>query len=40
MADLGPLVKQRGRVKARLMAFSNYIDRIEAVLEIKKELSL
>lgn len=38
--DLGRLINQRGRVKAKLTTFSNFIARIDAAPENKDELSL
>lgn len=40
MAELASLIKQRGRVKTKLSAFSKFIDRIETEPEYKKELPL
>ncbi|XP_024874480.1 uncharacterized protein LOC112460240 [Temnothorax curvispinosus] len=40
MAELGVLVKQRGRVKAKLTMFSNFIERINEAPENKEELPL
>ncbi|XP_039309076.1 uncharacterized protein LOC105207058 [Solenopsis invicta] len=40
MAELALLIKQRGRVKAKLTNFSNFIQRIDELPENKEELPL
>jgi len=40
MAELANLIKQRGRIKAKLTAFGNFIDRLNEDPEKRKELKV